>query len=251
VTILTGSDAGEGRLHALEAGADDFLSKPFDQATLRARLSSQLRLKRLTDQLERTETVIFCMARWVEMKDPYTEGHLRRVAGYSEHTAIAVGLTGQELLAVRFGGILHDIGKIGVPESILNKRGPLTALEREALERHSDYGAEIIAPLRFSPTVGPIVRAHHERWDGHGYPRRLRAEDIPPGARIISVVDAWDAMTTDRPYRQALGVDESVRRLREGRGSQWDPDAVDAFLDLVAGGRLAPMELPGEEPMAA
>jgi putative two-component system response regulator len=243
VTMLTGSQGSSQRTRGIEAGADDFLHKPIDGVTLRARIRTQLRLKRMTDQLERTETVIFSMARWVELKDHYTEGHLRRVAGFSEQTGRACGLSADELVTVRYAGILHDIGKIAVPDAILGKVGPLTGPERAILERHADHGAEIVAPLRFSPTVAPIIRAHHERWDGGGYPQRLQGDAIPIGARIIAVVDAWDAMSTDRPYRSALEDRESIRRLREGAGVQWDARVVDVFLDLQCRGVLLPMEL--------
>ena len=241
VTMLTGLGDHEDRLRGIEAGADDFLTKPFDDVTLRARIRTQLRLKHLTDQLERTEAIMLAMARWVEMKDQYTEGHLRRVAGYSEQTAGALGLAGYDLLSVRYAGILHDIGKVGISDVILSKIGPLTSEEQEVLRKHPDHGAEIIAPMRFASDVAPIIRSHHERWDGAGYPRGLRGEEIPLGARIISVVDAWDAMTTDRPYRAALGQAEAARRLREGSGTQWDARVVEVFLGLVTEGRLTPL----------
>ncbi|HKQ57717.1 MAG TPA: HD domain-containing phosphohydrolase, partial [Candidatus Eisenbacteria bacterium] len=250
VTMITGWSDPTGRIQGIEAGADDFLTKPFDEPTLSARIRSQLRLKRITDQLESTESVIFTMARWVEIKDQYTEGHLRRVAGYAERIAAALEFERTDLVNVRYAGILHDIGKIAVPETIIAKEGPLTSEEREVLEKHPDHGAEIIAPMRFAPAVAPIIRAHHERWDGMGYPHHLRGEDIPVGARIIAVVDAWDAMTTDRSYRRALDTAEAERRLREGAGSQWDPEIVEVFLQLRARGNLIPMGTLTREPIA-
>jgi len=242
VTMLTGGQGPSQRTRGIEAGADDFLGKPIDAATLRARIRTQIRLKRMIDQLERTETVIFSMARWVEHKDHYTEGHLRRVAGYGEQTARACGLLGDDLLTVRYAGILHDIGKIAVPDAILSKAGSLSDEERRLVERHADAGAEIVAPLRFAASVAPIIRAHHERWDGAGYPQGLAGEAIPIGARIIAVVDAWDAMTTHRPYRHALDVVEATRRLRESAGRQWDDRIVDAFLGLQSRGELAALD---------
>ncbi|NOT32879.1 MAG: response regulator [Candidatus Eisenbacteria bacterium] len=244
VTFLTSVEEVETRRQGLEAGADDFMQKPFDAGLLRARLKAQLRIKRLTDQLERTETVIFSMARWVEVKDPYTEGHLRRIAGYGESIASALGLSAAERRIVRFAGILHDIGKIGVRESILGKPGPLTPDEMTELQRHAEYGASIIRPMRFAPEVGPIILAHHEHWDGRGYPQGLSGEAIPIGARIIAVVDAWDAMTTDRPYRRQLDRAEAIRRLRAGAGTQWDPRVVEMLLVELAAGRLNPADLP-------
>jgi putative two-component system response regulator len=246
VTILTGADEETERTRGIEAGADDFLSKPFDSAQLRARLRAQLRLKRLLDQLERTESVLFAMAKWVECRDHYTEAHLRRVAGYSEQIARALGLAMTEVRTLRYAGILHDVGKIGVPDAILHKPGGLLPEERVTLEKHAAYGADIVSPLRFAPLVGPIIRSHHEWWDGRGYPERLHEDGIPLGGRIVAVVDAWDAMTTDRPYRRALSEREAARRLEHGAGSQWDPRLVDVFLTLRGSGRLAPLGAPDE-----
>jgi len=233
VTMLTGLGDHDARIRGIEAGADDFLAKPFDQATLRARIRSQLRLKRLTDQLERTEAVILAMARWVEARDQYTEGHLRRVAGYGEEVAQALGLGERERVAVRHASILHDIGKVSVPDAILSKVGPLTPEEEDLIRRHPDDGAAIIAPMRFAPVVAPIIRAHHERWDGDGYPRGLRGEDIPLGARIVSLVDAYDAMIHDRPYRPALPIDVALNEIRVLAGAQFDPELATLFSDIV------------------
>ncbi|NTU81538.1 MAG: response regulator [Chloroflexales bacterium] len=238
VTMLTGLDDREHRRRGLEVGADDFLTKPIEQSLLRARIRSQLRIKRLTDQLERTERVIFMLALAVEAKDAYTEGHLRRLSSYSEQLAIAAGMPQDKLKAIRFGGLLHDIGKISVDDAILRKPGKLTPEEYEHIKQHPEYGARIVQPMRFAGEVGPIIRHHHERWDGTGYPHGLRGEDIPIGARIVAIVDAYDAMMTDRPYRRALGLEESLRRLREGHGREWDPDLLDLFLNLVEQGRL-------------
>jgi putative two-component system response regulator len=244
VTILTAIHEAGARTRAIEAGADDVMSKPVEYPMLRARLRTQLRIKRLTDALESTESVIFAMARWVEVKDPYTEGHLRRIAGYSEQTARALGLSPAEVRIVRCAGILHDIGKIGVHDSILGKPGPLDADEERELRRHAEYGAAIVQPMRFAAEVGPIILGHHEHWDGGGYPHGLVGDDIPLGARIIAVVDAWDAMTSDRPYRRSLGDAEASRRLRAGAGTQWDPRVVEVFMRLHAQQRLAPADLP-------
>jgi putative two-component system response regulator len=238
ITMLTGLDDREHRTRGIEAGADDFLTKPFEQSILRARIRSQLRLKRLTDQLEHTEHVIFMLAQAVEAKDVYTEGHLRRLRAYGEQLAIACGLSANDVRAVRYGGILHDIGKIGVDEAILRKPGPLTDDETAQMRRHPEIGAGIISQMRFAKDVAPIISGHHEYWDGSGYPHGLRGHEIPLGARIITIVDAYDAMTTDRPYRAALSMEETVRRLRAGRGSQFDPEMLDIFLDLLIAGML-------------
>jgi putative two-component system response regulator len=248
VTMLTGLDDREHRLRGIEVGADDFLTKPFEHSLLRARISSQLRIKRLTDQLERTEQVIFMLALAVEAKDAYTEGHLRRLSSYSERLAIAAQIAPERLQAIRFGGLLHDIGKISIDDAILRKPGKLTPEEYEQIKQHPDYGARIVQPMRFAAEVGPIIRHHHERWDGKGYPQGLSGEAIPIGARIVAIVDAYDAMMTERPYRSALGLEETLRRLREGRGHEWDPRLLDLFIELVEQGRL---ELPlAEAPLA-
>ena len=249
VTILTADTDAEARTRGIDAGADDFLTKPFDYFLLRARLRTQLRIKRLTDQLESTELVIFSMARWVEIKDPYTEGHLRRIAGFSEQTARELGLSADQARIVRYAGVLHDIGKVGVRESVLRKPASLTAEEHLELRKHTEYGAAIVTPMRFAADVAPIILCHHEYWDGSGYPYGLQGEQIPLGARIISVVDAYDAMTSDRPYRRSLGSTEAVRRLRAGSGAQWDPRVVGAFLSLLFENRLAPADLPDYDPL--
>jgi putative two-component system response regulator len=239
ITMLTGLDDREHRTRGIEAGADDFLTKPFEQSILRARIRSQLRMKLLTDHLEHTENVIFMLAQAVEAKDAYTEGHLRRLRAYGARLAAACRLSPGEVQAVRYGGILHDIGKIGVDEAIIRKPGPLTPEEAAQMRRHPEIGAQIISQMRFAREVAPIISAHHEYWDGSGYPRGLAGEEIPIGARIITIVDAYDAMTTDRPYRAALSQEEAVRRLREARGTQFDPQVLDIFLGLVESGAIS------------
>lgn len=238
VTMLTVLDDLTNRRLGIEAGADDFITKPFDERLLRARLESQLRTKRLTDQLERTESVIFALALAVEAKDVYTEGHIWRLAHYSEQLASAAGLPADQVRAIRHGGFLHDIGKIGVDDAILRKTQPLTATEYDVIKQHPERGAQIVAPMRFARDVAPIILSHHEAWDGGGYPCGLRGEEIPVGARIVAIVDAYDAMTTDRPYRQALSRPRTLQRLRAHAGAQWDPDLTAIFVDLVERNQL-------------
>ena len=238
ITMLTVLDSPDHRRYGIEAGADDFLTKPFDERLLRARLQSQLRTKRLTDQLERTESVIVALALAVEAKDMYTEGHLWRLAHYGEQLAVAADLGAEASRAVWQGGLLHDIGKIGVADGILQKPAPLTPEEYAQVKQHPEYGARIIAPLCFARDVAPIVRGRHEHWDGSGYPYGLRGEEIPVGARIVAIVDAYDAMTTDRPYRRALTPERAVQRLRTRSGVQWDPELTALFISLVEHKRL-------------
>jgi putative two-component system response regulator len=233
VVLVTALSAPDDRVAGIEAGADDFLSKPFHQAELLARVRSLIRLKQLTDQLERTETILFTLAAAVEAKDPYTEGHLRRLEQYGSQLSGALGLPAHLSTVIRYGALLHDIGKIGVPDAILHKSGPLTPDEFEMIKQHPAAGERICRPLRFGAEVGPIVRGHHERWDGTGYPDALAGEATPLGARIVAIADAFDAMTTDRPYQGALDVPAAIFELRRGAGTQWDPDLVEQFAEII------------------
>jgi putative two-component system response regulator len=246
ITMMTVLDDLENRRKGLESGADDFLTKPFDELLLRARIRSQLRTKRLTDQLERTESVIFALALAVEAKDLYTEGHIRRLAYYSEQLALAAGLPPEEAQVVRYGGFLHDIGKIGIDDSILRKPAALTSLEYQQIKGHPEHGARIIAPMRFARSISPIVLSHHESWDGTGYPYGLRGTDIPIGARIVAIVDAFDAMTTDRPYRKALSQVQALQRMQHRSGIQWDPNLFQIFVCLAEQNHLQLPQLVSE-----
>ena len=243
IVLITGLPDSDSRIRGLESGADEFISKPFEHGVLIARIRALLRVKHLTDQLERTENVIFTLARTVEARDAYTDGHLWRLAEYSRSVALSLGCSAEEARHAWYGGILHDIGKIGIDDGVLRKNGALTPTEFAEVRKHPDIGAEIISAMRFAPVVAPIVRGHHERWDGGGYPQGLASESIPLHARIVSVADAFDAMTTDRPYRSALDTGEAVSRLREGSGAQWDPTIVDVFVDLLERGELPRTDL--------
>ena len=234
VVLLTALSALDDRVAGLEAGADDFLTKPFHQPELLARVRALVRMKQLTDQLERTEAILFTLAAAVEAKDPYTEGHLRRLEQYASQLSSSLGLSAHLTTMIRYGALLHDIGKIGVPDTILHKPEPLAPDEFELIKLHPAFGERICRPLRFGSEVGPIVRGHHERWDGGGYPDGLVGEAIPLGARIVAIADTFDAMTTDRPYRKALAVADAIIELRCGAGMQWDPDLVERFADALA-----------------
>ncbi len=233
IILVTGLSDTTSRVRGLDAGADEFASKPIESEVLTARIRSLLRVKHVTDQLERTEDVIFALARTVEARDAYTDRHLWRLAEYSQAMALALGCGPEEARYAWYGGVLHDIGKIGIDPNVLGKPGALTREEFDEVKRHPDIGATIVASMRFAPIVAPIVRSHHERWDGQGYPVGLSGVEIPLAARLISVADAYDAMTTDRPYRSAIAKDEAVRRLRAGGGEQWDRTAVNVFMDLL------------------
>ena len=243
IALLTGLSDSAARIMGLESGADDFLTKPFEFPVLLARVHALLRVKHLTDQLENTENVVFTLARTVEARDAYTDAHLWRLAEYSHCLCRALGGSSDAARDAWYGGVLHDIGKIGVSDTVLRKPGRLTPEERTEMERHPDIGAEIVATMRFASRVAPIVRGHHERWDGLGYPMGLQGEQIPIGARIVAVVDAWDAMVTDRPYRGALPASTALRRLQDAAGSQFDRTMVDVFVDLHERGELPKAEL--------
>jgi putative nucleotidyltransferase with HDIG domain len=170
----------------------------------------------------------------VDAKDPYTAGHSARVQEIALAVAEELGLPRDRLDAVRYGGLFHDIGKIAVPDAILTKGGPLTAAEYEVVKRHPVDGADIVGKLGALSASVELIRHHHERWDGDGYPDRLAGDEIPPEACVIGLADAWDAMTTDRPYREALTLEEAAAEVRRGRGTQFAPQVVDAFFAALA-----------------
>jgi len=233
IIMVTVEGQLNSRLQGIEAGADDYLQKPADQQELEARIRVLLRNKRRNDQLEPAEAVIFALARAVEAKDSYTEGHLQRLALYAVAIGERLGLVGDDITALRHGALLHDVGKVGVDELIIRKGGPLTPAEYRVMQQHTLIGERIVQPLRMGAVVGPIVRYHHERWDGRGYPDGLARESIPLCARIVAVADAFDAMTTLRPYNRVLSDDEAAERLRAGAGAYWDPTVVAVFLDYL------------------
>lgn len=188
---------------------------------------------RLMARLETAESVVMSLAHAVEAKDAYTEGHCRRLGEYGAQIAHVLGLPPAEIDAVYKGGMLHDIGKIAIPESILLKPGRLTDDEYKVMQEHVEAGVRICRPLRSLRACLPIIRHHHEHWNGKGYPDRLAAEAIPLHARIIAVVDAYDAMTTTRPYRVGMPISQACAILEENRGPQWDPAIVTEFLALL------------------
>ncbi|MGD0249234.1 MAG: HD domain-containing phosphohydrolase, partial [Candidatus Limnocylindrales bacterium] len=235
VVHITGLTTREQRLRALAAGSDEFVGKPFDIEELLIRVRSLLRTKHLTDHLVSSEAVLVALARTVEARDNYTEKHLRRVADRGVEVARRMLMPERDIGGVRLGGLLHDLGKIAVPDEVLLKPGPLARAEFALVRRHPETGAEIVRPLRAFDDPQPAVLHHHEHFDGTGYPDGLKAEAIPLSARIVAVADAFDAMTTDRPYRAAIDPVAAFQLLEDGRGEQWDPDVVDTFLDAYAG----------------
>jgi putative two-component system response regulator len=234
VVLLTSLNSDSDRIHGIMCGADEFLNKPVNKQELLARVHSLLRLKQFTDELDNAETVLFSLALAIEAKDPYTEGHCDRLSKYSVALAEKLGLPDQLRFALRRGGLIHDIGKLAVPEHILLKPGPLTPEERKIMEQHTVEGERICAPLRSFRNVLPIIRHHHEKRDGSGYPDGLKGEQIPLTARILQVTDIYDALTTDRPYRKALPVEKALAILREEvKRGWWDGSILDEFEAMV------------------
>jgi putative nucleotidyltransferase with HDIG domain len=176
---------------------------------------------------------LIALANALEAKDPYTRGHSERVAGVGRLIALELGLDADEVAAVAEAGLLHDIGKIGVPEGMLQKPGPLTAEEWQAMRRHPVVGAQIIAPFEVFARSAPLIRHHHERWDGSGYPDGLAGPAIPLGARIVAVADVFDALTSGRPYRTALARDAGLSQLLDEAGRSLDPSVVRASVRLL------------------
>jgi putative two-component system response regulator len=231
VTSLTDRD---DRIHAIECGADDFLAKPINKEELLARARSLLRLKQFTDELECAETVLCSLALSIEAKDPYTEGHCDRLSKYSLALAGRLGLPAELQVALRRAGIVHDIGKVAVPDQILLKPGPLTADEWRVMKKHPLVGERICAPLKSFRHVLPVIRHHHEKLDGSGYPDGLTGEQIPLSARVLQTVDVYDALTTARPYRKALSPKEAFAVMREEvKRGWWDGSMLNQFEAVI------------------
>jgi putative two-component system response regulator len=252
VIMITASQDREHRLAAIEAGADDFLWKPIDVTELRTRVRSLLRVKRLIDDLESTETIMTMLGQIVEARDPYTEGHCHRLAAYATAFGAALGLTPAELDTLTRGATLHDIGKIGVPDSVLLKPGRLDADERRLMQQHTVIGDNLCRTVKSLDRVRPIVRSHHERSDGRGYPDGLSGADIPLLAQVVGIVDVFDALTTNRPYRGALSVEAAYRMMLEDAAAGWAPrELVVTFIEshLERGGQ-GQMSLAGRAGLA-
>jgi putative two-component system response regulator len=231
VVMLTALDKREDKIRGIAAGADDFINKPFDRAELLIRVKSCIRTKRLTDDLETAESILVALGNAIDAKDAYTEGHAERVAHYSVAIGKKLGLPYERLRQLRLGGVLHDIGKIGVPEAILNKPGPLTAEEFDVMKKHPEIGERICAPLRSLRGMLPIIRSHHERPNGSGYPDRLSGEEIPLEARIVCLADVYDALATTRSYKRAFTRERCIEVLRQDTGKGlFDPQVVEAFV---------------------
>jgi len=238
VVLITGLSATEDRIDGLNAGADDFLSKPIDFNELLARTRSLLKLKQYTDELENAEAVVFTLAHSIEARDPYTHGHCERLADMSTRLGARLGIPEEDIKALRWAGIVHDIGKVAVPDSILLKPGPLSRDEMAVMRKHSEVGERICSPLKSFRSVLPIIRHHHEKWNGSGYPDGLRSEQIPLTARILQLADVYDALTTNRPYRTAVPSEEALQIMEdEARLDWWDESLFHTFRDMIRASR--------------
>lgn len=232
VTAHSGGNDDVSRAFAL--GANDFVRKPYDPMELMARVDAAVTHKRLTDQLEDAESILFAQARMAEARDHYTGDHIARVARNALIFGSALGLSTAELQALRRGAVLHDIGKLGIPDAVLLKPGKLNAEEWNVMKNHTVIGAYLVSGMRRMRPAAEIIRSHHERWDGSGYPDGLRGEAIPLLARVFQLVDIHDALASERPYKAALSAMEVARVLAEESNLGWrDPQLTDAFLNLL------------------
>ncbi len=237
VILVTALSDKQDRLEGIKVGADDFLTRPVDRTELLARVRSLLKLKQRTDELERAESVLFTLARSIEGKDPYTHGHCERLSEYSARLGEHLGLSKDQIIALRRAGVVHDVGKIAVPDAILLKPGSLTGDEWKLIHEHPVVGERICAPLKSFRFVLPIIRHHHEKFDGSGYPDGLRGEAIPVTARALQIVDVYDALTTDRPYKKAFSITDALQTMKqEVNKGWWDPHIFDQFERLVSSG---------------
>jgi len=234
VIVVTPQFDRQDRLASIDAGADEFIAKPFDAPTLQARIRSLVKLKRQTDELESAEAVILGLGATIEARDPCTQGHCQRLASYATSLGRSLGLDEEDLSALKRGGFLHDIGKIGVPDAVLLKEGRLSVDESKVMREHPIIGDGLCTGMRSLQRVRPIVRSHHERLDGSGYPDGLKNMQVPLLAQVITVVDIFDALTTDRPYRGARPPDEALNTLADEASKGWlDRSLVDAFADVL------------------
>jgi len=234
VVLVSALQERATRIEGLEAGADDFLSKPVDPQELYARVRSLIKLKRLTDDLESAETMFLTLGRFIEARDPFTENHCDRLVDYATALASALNLDPADLDALYRGAFIHDIGKIAIPDRILLKKGKLTSAEYELMKQHPVIGDDLCRTVRSLDDVRGIVRHHHERLDGRGYPDGLAGDAIPLLARIVTIVDVFDALTTDRPYRKAMAVGAALQIMHDDAKRGWCDQALfDTFVDVL------------------
>lgn len=234
ILIITNMQGVEHEVLGIEAGADEYLTKPLHPSVLRARVRALLRNKSAIDSLDQAETILFALAQAVEARDSYTAEHCQRLATYSVALGVALGLSRPELVALYRGGFLHDIGKVSIPDSILHGQHRLTPEEWHVMQQHTIRGEEICRPMKSLAPVLPIIRSHHEKWDGSGYPDGLAGENIPLLARIMQIVDIFDALITERTYKPAFSIEKATAVLEEEVAKGWrDPELASLFISLL------------------
>jgi len=250
IIILTALDDRDSLLNALKAGADDFISKPFDRFELRARLLGITRLNRYhklvrerANLMEANQQLLFAYeatiegwSRAMDLRDRETEGHSQRVAELTVKLAKEFGMSEEEATHIHRGALLHDMGKIGIPDSILHKPASLTDEEWVVMRKHPQFAYDMLYSIEYLRPALDIPYCHHEKWDGSGYPRGLKKDEIPFAARLFAIVDVWDALTSDRPYRSAWKKDDAISYVREQSDKHFDPQVVDVFLKMISVG---------------
>ena len=234
IIIVTALQEKEDRIKGIQAGCDDFISKPIDRLELLARVHALGQVKRLNDDLDHAEAVVLSLARAVEAKDHTTGDHCDRLIRLNCAFGKHLGLWDKDISTLERASIVHDVGKIGVPDSILLKPGKLTEAEWEIMRQHPVLGEEICHPLRSLSDVCPIVRHHHEKFNGTGYPDGLIGESIPYPARVFQIIDAFDAMSSERPYKSAFSLEKTIKTLRdETSKGYWDHELMKKFIEFI------------------
>jgi putative two-component system response regulator len=234
VILLTALNDRGSKIKGIQSGADDFISKPFDTTELLIKIKSLLKLKTLNEELDHSENIILTLAVAMEARDPYTKGHSTRVSKLSTDFVSFLGLGEEDKKEMNKAGILHDIGKICLSMTLLNKPGPLTREEIEMIKKHTLLGEELCRPLFSMKKILPAIRHHHERWDGKGFPDGIGGRDIPLMARILSIIDSFDAMVSVRPYRDRRSVKVTLETMQiEQHDGQWDAELLSYFMNMM------------------
>jgi len=234
VIFITALNDRRARLRGIEAGGDDFLTKPFDQLELSARVKSLVHQRRLNEDLDHAEKVLLSIAHTVESRDPNTGDHCDRLVHMGKAFGKFLNLSRTEIRDLTWGGYLHDIGKVGIPDAILLKTGGFTAQEWEVMKTHVLIGEEICKPLRTMRGVLPLIRHHHERWDGSGYPDNLKGDEIPYLAQVFQILDIYDALISERPYKPSLSPTDALHTLKQETDKGWrNPQLVNVFMEFI------------------
>ena len=245
IIFLTADSSPETEAQCLSDGADDFIAKPFVPQVMKSRVSRILELSEFRNDLEAklaektkqveliTLNAIMAIANTIEAKDRYTRGHSNRVARFCVEIATRMGMEEEKIKTLNFMALLHDIGKIGVPDEILNKPMPLDDDDFAIVKQHPTIGSDILKDITSIPDVHLGALYHHERYDGTGYPMGLKGQEIPIEARMIAIADSYDAMSSNRAYREALSKEEVIEELTNGKGTQFDPEILDVFLEML------------------